>query len=136
MAQPFDAAMGLLDPEADTIAVRKEAMAGLGFAGRLEWSDRFRFAFAQDPEVQRLEAVISVHRDKTGRFYLGCGWVSFAGLDNWPFLLGEVRWRLQKGATAFARARALERSINGGGQRLVSDGMLGISWALALRRGN
>lgn len=130
VAHPFDPSIGMLDPVTDLTI---QTTGGIGFAAKVQWSDRVRFTFAQDPGLQRAEAVASIHRGKVGRVYLGGGWV---GDRDHPFLLAEVRWRLQRGATAFARARILERSIDGGKPREIADGMLGISWALALRPGD
>ena len=130
VAQPFDSIFGMLDPLS---LVSMTAEPGLGVAARFEWSDRLRLRFDHDPGLQRAEGVISIHRGKTGRFYLGAGWL---GVMKNPFLLSECRWRLQKGATLFARVRFLERSIDGGMNKEVLDGMVGISWALALQPGN
>ena len=120
----------MLEPQS-LASIRPEA--GLGVSGRLEWGDRLRVRFAHDPGLQRAEAIANIHRGKTGRFYLGAGWI---GDFQYPFVLTEFRWRLQKGATLFARARFLERSVEGASPQKVLDGMLGVSWALALQPGN
>ncbi|MBM65454.1 MAG: hypothetical protein CMH55_04375 [Myxococcales bacterium] len=130
VAQPFDPSLGMLDPLTD---LTLGPTGGLGFAAKVQWSDRMRLTFSQDPGLQRAEAVASIHRGKVGRIYLGGGWV---GDRSHPFALAEVRWRLQRGATVFARARLLERSVEGGQPKAVTDGMLGISWALALQPGD
>ncbi len=129
VAQPFDSIFGMLEPKSRAVITPN---SGLGFAAQLQWSDRLRIRFAQDPGLQRAEALATIHRGKIVRLYFGTGWM---GEMEHPFLLSECRWSIQKGATLFARARFLERSIDGVVVRGVLDGMIGVSWALALQPG-
>ena len=87
--------------------------------------------FAQDPGLQRAEALATIHRGKIVRLYFGTGWM---GEMEHPFLLSECRW-VSRRAQRSLQSSVLERSIDGVVVRGVLDGMIGVSWALALQPG-
>lgn len=130
VATPFDFNLSLLPP---TQTLNSLPGPGIGLMASVSLSRAFSLRFAQDPGLQRAEFLAHIQDGKRRRVYLGLGWL---GAVEIPFALAEIRWRLQRGATVFARGRLLHRKLGSADESSVVDCLAGISWALTIRRGD